>query len=82
MEDNFAYQIAYSKHSRAAPPLEAELRESDDDRLKRLYIKTADAPDPDKNMTELQNLLEALLSSYISGCQVDGRIPYELQEKF
>ncbi len=33
-------------------------------------------------MTELQNLLEALLGSYISGFQVDGRIPYELREKF
>ena len=82
MEDIYAYQIAYSKYSRAAPPLEPEPRESDDDRLKRLYLKTVNAPAPDQNMTELQNLLEALLKSYISGFQVDGRIPYGLRQTF
>ena len=82
MEDNFAYQILDSKHIRAAPLFKYETPESEEDRLKRLYLKTVDASEPDENITELQTLLAALFSSYISGFQIDGRIPYELREIF
>lgn len=80
MEDNSAYLIPYSKCGHANPDCWDKHIETDDERLKRFYLKSAAEVVPDEDFQALNQLFFELTNTYISGLQIDPRVPYWVRE--